>query len=137
MKKIEFESPLDSRKKLMTVLFWINRKAARTEGCAPFLIKKIETENKTYIPEGTKLLKLTDPMVDDIITSIETKNPVKFEIQMGSEYIKAELHEDAFCVKTEHSGEIEEEIVEKLGTELNKKFPSICESFKPRVTPNS
>jgi hypothetical protein len=137
MKKIEFESPLDSRKKLMTVLFWINRKAARTEGCAPFLIKKIETEDKTYIPEGKKLLKLTDPMMDDIINSIETKNPVKFEIQMGSEYIKAELHEDVFCVKTEHSGEIEEEIVEKLGTELNKKFPSICESFKPRVTPNS
>ena len=137
MKKIEFESPLDSRKKLMTVLFWINRKAARTEGCAPFLIKKIETKEKTYIPEGTKLLKLTDPMIEDIIDSIETKNPVKFEIQMGSEYINAELHEDAFCVKTEHSGEIEEEIVEKLGTELNKKFPSICESFKPRVTPNS
>lgn len=137
MKKIEFESPLDSRKKLMTVLFWINRKAARTEGCAPFLIKKIVTEDKTYIPEGNKLLKLTDPLIDDIINSIESKHPVKFEIQMGSEYIKSELNEDAFCVKTEHSGEIEEEIVEKLGTELNKKFPSICESFKPRVTPNS
>ena len=39
------------------------------------------------------------------------------------------------AVKTEHSGEIEEEIVEKLDSELNKKFPSICESFKPRVTP--
>ncbi len=136
MKKIEFDSPLDSRKKLMTTLFWINRKAARTEGCAPFLIKKIVTEKNTYVPEGAKLLKLTDHMMDDIVDSIENKKPVKFEIQMGTEYINAELHENSFCVKTEHSGEIEEEIIEKLDTELNKKFPSICESFKPRVTPN-
>ena len=136
MKKIEFDSPLDSRKKLMTILFWINRKAARTEGCAPFLIKKVVTEENIYVPVGTKLLKLTDQIIDDIIDSIEQKKPVKFEIQMGTEYINAELHDDSFCVKTVHSGEIEEEIVEKLDTELNKKFPSICESFKPRVTPN-
>lgn len=137
MKKIEFDSPLDSRKKLMTILFWINRKAARTEGCAPFLIKKVVTEENTYVPDGTKLLKLTDQIIDDIIGSIEEKKPVKFEIQMGTEYINAELQDDSFCVKTEHSGEIEEEIVEKLDTELNKKFPSICESFKPRVTPKN
>jgi len=136
MKKIEFDSPLDSRKKLMTILFWINRKAARTEGCAPFLIKKVVTEENIYVPDDTKLLKLTDQIIDDIIDSIEQKKPVKFEIQMGTEYINTELHDDSFCVKTEHSGEIEEEIVEKLDTELNKKFPSICESFKPRVTPN-
>jgi len=136
MKKIEFESQMDSRKKLMTILFWTNRKAARTEGCAPFLLKKIVTDDNTYVPEDPKLLKMTDEIIDDIINSIDKKKPVKFEIQMGTEYINAELLENSFCVKTEHSGEIEEEIVEKLDTELNKKFPSICESFKPRVTPN-
>jgi hypothetical protein len=136
MKKIEFESQMDSRKKLMTILFWTNRKAARTEGCAPFLLKKIVTDDNTYVPEDPKLLKMTDEIIDDIINSIDEKKPVKFEIQMGTEYINAELHENSFCIKTEHSGEIEEEIVEKLDTELNKKFPSICESFKPRVTPN-
>ena len=83
----------------MTILFWINRKAARTEGCAPFLIKKIVTEENTYTPEDTKLLKLTDAIIDDIIKSIEEKKPVKFEILMGTEYINAELDDNSFCCK--------------------------------------
>jgi hypothetical protein len=136
MKTLEFDSPLDSRKKLMTVLFWTNRKAARTEGCAPFLIKKIETEKNTYVPEEPKLLKLTDPIIDDIIKTMDENKPVNFEMQMGTEYITANIDGNQFSVTTEHSEEIEEEIVDKLDYELNKKFPSICESFKPRVTPN-
>ncbi|MGB8232471.1 MAG: hypothetical protein WCE60_00620 [Methanobacterium sp.] len=136
MKTLEFDSPMDSRKKLMTILFWTNRKAARTEGCAPFLLKKIVTEENTYTPEDPKTLKLTDPIIDDVVQSIDQDKPVKFEILMGTEYINAELDGNIFTVNTEHSEEIEEEIVEKLDTELNKKFPSICESFTPRVTPN-
>ena len=46
------------------------------------------------------------------------------------------LTDNVFSVSTKHSEEIEDEIIEKLDYELNKKFPSICESFKPRVTPN-
>ena len=136
MKTLEFDSPMDSRKKLMTILFWTNRKAARTEGCAPFLLKKIVTEENTYTPEDPKLLKLTDSIIDDIIKCIDEKKPVKFEILMGTEYITAELDGNMFSVNTKHSEEIEDEIIEKLDNELNKKFPSICESFKPRVTPN-
>jgi hypothetical protein len=136
MKSLEFDSPMDSRKKLMTILFWTNRKAARTEGCAPFLLKKIVTENNTYTPEDPKLLKLTDTIIDDIINCIDKKKPVKFEILMGTENIKAEIAGNTFSVNTDHSEEIEDEIIEKLDYELNKKFPSICESFKPRVTPN-
>jgi len=136
MKTLEFESTMDSRKKLMTVLFWTNRKAARTEGCAPFLIKKIATEENTYKPEEPKLLKLTDPIIDDIIKTMDENKPVKFEMQMGTEYITANIEGNQFSVNTEHSEEIEEEIIEKLDTELNKKYPSLCESFKPRVTPN-
>ena len=136
MKTLEFDSQMDSRKKLMTILFWINRKAARTEGCAPFLLKKIVTEENTYTPEDPKTLKLTDAIIDDIVQSIDQDKPVKFEILMGTEYISAEIDGNIFTVNTEHSEEIEEEIIEKLDTELNKKFPSICESFKPRVTPN-
>ncbi len=75
-------------------------------------------------------------IIDDIVQSIDQDKPVKFEILMGTEYINAEIDGNIFTVNTEHSEEIEEEIVEKLDTELNKKFPSICESFKPRVTPN-
>ena len=136
MKTLEFDSPLDSRKKLMTVLFWTNRKAARTEGCAPFLLKKISTEGNTYVPDEPKLLKLTDPIIDDIIKSMDENKSVKFEMQMGTEYIKTNIEGNLFSVSTEHSEEIEEEIVDKLDNELNKKFPSLCESFKPRVTPN-
>ena len=134
MKTLEFDSQMDSRKKLMTILFWTNRKAARTEGCAPFLLKKIVTEENTYTPEDPKTLKLTDAILDDIVQSIDQDQPVKFEILMGTEYINAEIDGNIFTVNTEHSEEIEEEIIEKLDTELNKKFPSICESFKPRVT---
>jgi hypothetical protein len=136
MKTLEFDSSMDSRKKLMTILFWTNRKAARTEGCAPFLLKKIVTEENTYTPEEPKTLKLTDAIIDDIVQSIDQDKPVKFEILMGTEYINSEIDGNLFTVNTEHSEEIEEEIIEKLDTELNKKFPSICESFKPRVTPN-
>lgn len=136
MKTLEFDSQMDSRKKLMTILFWTNRKAARTEGCAPFLLKKIVTEENTYTPEDPKTLKLTDAILDDIVQSIDQDQPVKFEILMGTEYINTEIDGNIFTVNTEHSEEIEEEIIEKLDTELNKKFPSICESFKPRVTPN-
>jgi hypothetical protein len=134
MKTLEFESTMDSRKKLMTVLFWTNRKAARTEGCAPFLIKKIATEENTYKPEEPKLLKLTDPIIDDIIKTMDENKPVEFEMQMGTEYMTANIDGNQFSISTNHSEEIEEEIVEKLDKELNKKYPSICESFKPRVT---
>ena len=136
MKTLEFDSQMDSRKKLMTILFWTNRKAARTEGCAPFLLKKIVTEENIYTPEDPKTLKLTDAIIDDIVQSIDQDKPVKFEILMGTEYINTEIDGNIFTVNTEHSEEIEEEIIEKLDAELNKKFPSICESFKPRVTPN-
>lgn len=136
MKTLEFNSPLDSNKKLMTILFWTNRKAARTEGCAPFLLKKIKTEKNTYTQEDPKLLKLNNEMLDDILENIDNKKPVQFEIMMGTECINAEISGDTFTVNTEHSEEIEEEIIEKLDLELNKKYPSICDSFKPRVTPN-
>jgi len=136
MKNLEFDSALDSRKKLMTILFWTNRKTARTEGCAPFLIKKIVTSKETYTPEDPKLLKLTNEIIDDILESMDENKPVKFEISMGNEYITTEIEGNILTVNTENNLEIEDEIIEKLDQELNKKYPSICESFKPRVTPN-
>lgn len=135
MKTLEFDSKLDSRKKLMTILFWTNRKAARTEGCSPFLLKEIHTADNSYIQEDPETLKLTDDIIDDVIKSMDAKKPVKFGISMGTEFINAEIDDKMFKVDTKHSEEIENEIVEKLDTELNKKFPSLCESFKPRVTP--
>jgi hypothetical protein len=136
MKDLEFDSSLDSRKKLMTILFWTNRKAARTEGCAPFLLKKIVTEENTYTPEDPKLLKLTNAIIDDILESMDKNKLVKIEISMGNEYITTKIEGNILSVNTVHNIEIEDEIIEKLDQELNKKYPNICESFKPRVTPN-
>ena len=136
MKTLEFESGLDPRKKLMTILFWTNRKAARTEGCAPFTLKKIITPKNTYTAGETKLLKLTDEIMDDLEKNIEDNKPLYFEISMGEEFIEASLEGNIFSVSAQKSGEIEEEIIDKLNIELGKKYPSVCESFEPRVTPN-
>jgi len=135
MKTLEFESGLDPRKKLMIILFWTNRKAARTEGCAPFHLDKIVTHETTYTAEGTKLLKLSDEMLADLEKNIEEGNPVYFEMSIGDEFIEASLEGDVFTISVKRSSEIEEEVVEKLYIELGKKYPAVCESFAPRVTP--
>jgi len=136
MKTLEFESGLDPKKKLMVILFWTNRKAARTEGCAPFLLKKITTPEKTYTTSGTKLLKLNNEIMADLEKNIETNQPIIFNLEIGEEVIEASLEGDKFIISTQKSSEIEEEIIEKLNMELGKKYPNICESFTPRVTPH-
>ena len=135
MKTLEFESGLDPRKELMVILFWTNRKTARTEGCAPFTLQKIITPENTYISHDTKLLKLTDEILDELERNIEDNQPLYFEISMGEELIEASLEGNVFSISTSKSSEIEDEIIEKLNIELAKKYPSVCESFEPRVTP--
>lgn len=135
MQTLEFESGLEPKKKLMVVLFWTNRKAARTEGCAPFKIMKITTPDKTYATEGSKLLKLTDEIMDELEKDIADDKPLYLELSIGNEIIEATLEGNTFTVSTQVSEEIEEEIIQKLAMELQKKYPSICESFTPRVTP--
>lgn len=135
MKTLEFESGLDPRKRLMVLLFWTNRKAARTEGCAPFLIKKISTPDKTYTQEGSKLLKLTDEILDDLEKNIADDKSLDIELSIGNEVIEEKLEGNTVTVSAKVSDEIEDEIVEKLNMELKKKYPNICDSFTPRVTP--
>ena len=135
MKTLELDSGLDPRKKLMVILFWTNRKAARTEGCAPFLLKKIITPERTYQAEGKKLLKLTDEILEDLEKNIEDGKPLYIEMTIGEEFIETSLEGNVFTVSVKKSPEIEEEIIEKLYMELGKKYPAVCESFEPRVTP--
>lgn len=138
MKTLEIESGLDPRKKLMVVLFWTNRKAVRTEGCEPFLLKKIKTPDKSYAPEGTKLLKLSDEILDDLEKNIANGKPLNIEIDIGKEKIEETLEGNTITISTrKDESEIEEEIVDKLSRELMKKYPAVCESFGPRVTPHS
>jgi hypothetical protein len=133
MKSLEFESGMDNEKKVMVTLFWTNRKAARTEGCAPFLIKKIETANETYTPDGNKLLKISDDIMEDMVKTLDTGKVIPMKFNIGEENLSVILSADSFSVSVEKSPEIEEEIIEKLEMEFPKKFPSLCDSFKPRV----
>ncbi|BDZ69165.1 hypothetical protein [Methanobacterium ferruginis] len=133
MKSLEFESGMDNEKKVMVTLFWTNRKAARTEGCAPFLIKKIETANETYTPDGNKLLKISDDIMEDMVKTLDTGKAIPMKFNIGEENLSVILSADSFSVSVEKSPEIEEEIIEKLEMEFPKKFPSLCDSFKPRV----
>ena len=135
MKSVNFESGLDNEKKVMVAIFWTNRKAARTEGCAPFRIKRIETQNETYTPQGNKLLKISDEIMLDMVQTLDAGKSIPMEFNIGDENINVSLSADSFSVSVEKSPEIEEEIIEKLEMELTKKFPSLCDSFKPRVTP--
>ena len=135
MKSLEFESGMDNQRKVMVALFWTNRKAARTEGCAPFRIKRIVTQTETYTPEGSKLLKLSDEIMGDMVQTLDAGKSIPIELNIGEEYIHVTLSADSYSVSAEKSPEIEEEIIEKLEMEFPKKFANLCDSFKPRVTP--
>ncbi|MBW4257854.1 MAG: hypothetical protein KO318_06990 [Methanobacterium sp.] len=137
MEELEFESGLDNEKKVMITLFWTNRKAARTEGCAPFRIKKIETPNEIYTPQGTKLLKISDEIMADMVQTLNAGKTIPMEFNIGEENLNVSLSADSLSVTAQKSPEIEEEIIEKLEMELTKKFPNLCDSFTPRITPQS
>ena len=137
MEELEFESGLDNEKKVMVTLFWTNRKAARTEGCAPFRIKKIETQNETYTPDGTKLLKISNDIMADMVETLDAGKAIPMEFNIGEEILNVSLSTDSLSVTAQKSPEIEEEIIENLEMELTKKFPNLCDSFTPRVTPQS
>jgi len=133
MKSLEITGNMDSKRKLLTALFWTNRKGARTEGCAPFLIEKIKTEDKTYTAEENKFLKFNDEILNDVLNNIENQKKVDFVLNLGEETFNASLSHDTFSVSVAKSKELEDEIIEKLETEMKKKYPNVCDSFYPRV----
>ena len=133
MKSMEIAGDMDSRRKLLMSLFWTNRKGVRTEGCAPFLIERIKTENKIYMAEKGKFVRLSDEVLDNVLKNIEDKKSVEFDIKLGEEDIKASFQDDVFSVNTTKTKELEDEIIEKLEQEAKRKYPNICFSFPPRV----
>ncbi|HML06052.1 MAG TPA: hypothetical protein VK426_09785 [Methanobacterium sp.] len=133
MKSLEITGNMDSKRKLLTALFWTNRKGARTEGCAPFLIEKITTEDNTYVAEKNKFLKFNDKILNNVLDDIENQKNVDFVLKLGEETFNASLSSNTFSVSADKSKELEEEIIEKLETEMKRKYPNICESFYPRV----
>ncbi|MDI6643448.1 MAG: hypothetical protein QME14_00190 [Methanobacteriaceae archaeon] len=137
MKYLKVKNDMDSKQKLILSLFWTNRKGARAEGCAPFLVKKITTEKNVYTPEEGKALKLSDPILNDILGDMESGKKVNMEIELGEEVFNATIGDDCFAISTKKDPELEDEIIEKLESELNRKYPNFCETFIPRVMPQS
>lgn len=135
MKSMKIENDMDSKQKLVVGLFWTNRKTIREEGCAPFRIKKITTSENTYLPEGSKLLKLSDEILADILETMEKGEEVDFELSMGNEKLDVAIKDDFFSVSATKSPDLEEEIIGKLEMELQKKTPDFCQTFLPRVFP--
>lgn len=133
MKSMEITGNMDSKRKLLTALFWTNRKGARTEGCAPFLIEKISTGDNTYTPEKDKFLKINDEILNNILDNIKNQKKVDFILKLGKETFNASLSNNAFSISADRSKELEEEIIEKLEIEMKKKYPNICDSFPPRI----
>lgn len=133
MKSLKITGNMDSRRKLLMSLFWTNRKGVRTEGCAPFLIEKITTDDNTYVAEEKKFLKLSENILNEILDKIESNKLVKFKIKLGEEDIMLTFKGNLFSVETTKSEDLEDEIIEKLKCEEKRKYPNICFSFPPRV----
>lgn len=133
MKSLEITGNMDSRRKLLMSLFWTNRKSVRTEGCSPFLIEKITTDDNSYTAKKEEFLKLSGDILDEVLSKIENKGLVEFQIKLGEEDIKASFKDDVFSVETTKTKELEDEIIEKLKQEEKRKYPNICFSFPPRV----
>ena len=132
MSTAEIAGNMNPKRKIIMGLYWINRKAASTEGCEPFLIEKIITETNTHMSEKNKFLKLSANVLDDILYNMECQNKVEFKIKFGKEDIKLSICKNAFSISTIKK-ELETEIAEKLESEGKKMYPSICSKFPRRV----
>jgi hypothetical protein len=133
MRSLEINGNLDSKRKLVMTLYWINRKTATIEGCAPFIIQRIKTERTTHVAEDGKFLKFSEGVLGDVLTDMDELKMVEFDINFGNEDIKASIHEDILSVSLSRTKELEDEIVEKLKYESERKYPHICSKFYRRL----
>ena len=132
MSTVEISGNISPKRKIIMGLYWINKKAASTEGCEPFLIEKITTETNIYLPEKNKFLKLSSNVLDDILYNVECQREVEFKIKFGKEDIKLSISKNAFSISAIKK-ELEIEIAEKLELEGKKMFPGVCSKFPHRV----
>lgn len=136
MKSVKINADIDSKRKLLMGLFWTNRKAASSEGCAPFLIQKIKTKSTIYIANETQCLKLEDEILKHVLMKIDDLEQVEFHINFGEEDIMIKIHQNIFSVSTAKTKELEDEIITKIEREAKKKYPSVCDKFPQRIGVN-
>lgn len=133
MKSLTLDTDLDARRKLLWCFFWANRKAIRTEGCAPLRIEKIVSGDATYMPEPGGLLKLSDDVLKQVEEDMNGDKTVDFVITIGAETFEITFYKNVFSVAAQRTKEIETEIIERLHEELIQGKPNFCASFLKRI----
>ncbi|WP_455240664.1 hypothetical protein [Methanothermobacter tenebrarum] len=135
MEKIFLREDLSPKDKLLTCLFWATRKTIREVGCAPLRINEIKTSTKIYKPHGKKLLKLSPPILENIIDDMRNGRTVSFELFMGEESLKVYIDDRSFAVASKSTEDLEKEITDKIGEEMKRKKPDFCQTFMPKIMP--
>ena len=133
MQSLSINPGMAMRWKLIWCFFWTNRKAIRTEGCAPFQIQKIVSGEITFSSEHGNVLKLTDELLYRIEDDLNAKKPVAFTIKLGLETFDLAVHNDVLSVAARRNRELEVEIIESLQEEMMRGKPNFCSSFLKRL----
>jgi hypothetical protein len=133
MKNVEIKGNMNSKRKLIMSLFWINKKVAGIEGCEPFLIEKIITETNIYAADKKEWIKLSEWILEDILLNLEMGSYVQFKINFGKEKIDVSIHQSILSISVKLNKELENEIVKKLELEGKKMYPNICSKFPKRI----
>ena len=133
MQSLSIDPGMAVRRKLIWCFFWTNRKAIRTEGCAPFHIQKIVSGETTYSPEHGDALKLTAERLHQIEGDLNARKLVAFTIKLGTETFDLAFHNDVLTVAARRNRGLEVEIVESLQEELMRGKPNFCASFIKRL----
>lgn len=133
MKSLTLDTDLDVRRKLIWCFFWANRRAIRTEGCAPFRVEKIVSGDATYTPEPGRIITLSDDVLKQVENDMNGGKTVDFTITIGAETFDITFHKNVFSVAAQRTKEIEAEIIESLHEELIRGKPNFCSSFLKRI----
>ena len=89
--------------------------------------------NESHVAEDGKFLKFSEGVLGDVLTDMDELKMVEFDINFGNEDIKASIHEDILSVSLSRTKELEDEIIEKLKYESERKYPHICSKFYRRL----
>ncbi|MBN1455750.1 MAG: hypothetical protein JW945_05840 [Methanomicrobia archaeon] len=133
MRSLSIDPGMAVRRKLIWCFFWTNRKAIRSEGCAPFHINRIVSDEITFRPEHGDALTLTDELLHQVEGDLTARKRVAFTITLGAETFDLTFHNDLLSVAARRNSELEIEIVESLQDELMRGKPNFCASFIKRL----
>lgn len=133
MNSVKLKEKIDSERKLLMILYWINKKTAINSGCDNFLITQINTKNTSYLPRSNESIKLSNIIIRNLINCIKRDEVVEFQIRIGDTDIRTSFQKNIFLISTGNSRELEAEIIDKVEKESKKKFPNICSKFYKRM----